>query len=242
MWKSDNASCSFGRRAFTLVEILVVLAIIGVLCALLLPVLSGARESARIATCAGHLRQIGLGIQLYMKDSNDFYPERSNPNGDKNCSWVDRLYPYVKATEIFECPSHPYGEYVTGCPPSEEVDSSLMILYDGSYMLNPMQDPRQVPPQKISATRVRKPAQTILVLDGRANFRSSSGNNTVDIGFEAIPDVDYLNGRGIEARHNDGDNALFADSHVKWLRLSELTRLGYWRADGRDEIPAPPIP
>jgi prepilin-type N-terminal cleavage/methylation domain-containing protein/prepilin-type processing-associated H-X9-DG protein len=53
------------RRAFTLVELLVVLAIIGVLIALLLPAVQSARESARRSSCANNLKQIGLALQSY---------------------------------------------------------------------------------------------------------------------------------------------------------------------------------
>jgi prepilin-type N-terminal cleavage/methylation domain-containing protein/prepilin-type processing-associated H-X9-DG protein len=53
------------RRGFTLVELLVVIAIIGVLVGMLLPAVQSARESARRASCAGNLRQIGLGLLGY---------------------------------------------------------------------------------------------------------------------------------------------------------------------------------
>jgi prepilin-type N-terminal cleavage/methylation domain-containing protein len=64
------------RRAFTLVELLVVIGIIAVLVAILLPSLNRARQYARSVQCLSNLRQLGIGMQLYRHDNQDFYPTR----------------------------------------------------------------------------------------------------------------------------------------------------------------------
>lgn len=61
-------------RAFTLVELLVVIAVIGVLAALLLPALAWARQSARSIQCLGRMRQLGLAVRLYADDNGDEFP------------------------------------------------------------------------------------------------------------------------------------------------------------------------
>ncbi|HEX9045682.1 MAG TPA: DUF1559 domain-containing protein [Verrucomicrobiae bacterium] len=61
--------------AFTLVELLVVVAVIGILAALLLPVLAGAKERARRAQCLNNLRQFDVGLIMYGNDEHDKLPE-----------------------------------------------------------------------------------------------------------------------------------------------------------------------
>jgi prepilin-type N-terminal cleavage/methylation domain-containing protein/prepilin-type processing-associated H-X9-DG protein len=62
------------EKAFTLIELLVVIAIIAILAALLLPALARARHRAIMAQCQSNLKQVGLGIQMYVGDNGEYLP------------------------------------------------------------------------------------------------------------------------------------------------------------------------
>lgn len=74
----------FRRTAFTMVELLVVISIIGLLVALLLPSLSKARESARVTQCASNLRGINFATTMYLNDNKEAFPRGSNNAGHTN--------------------------------------------------------------------------------------------------------------------------------------------------------------
>jgi prepilin-type N-terminal cleavage/methylation domain-containing protein len=88
-------------HAFTLVELLVVVGIIGVLVALLLPALSKARASGQTALCLGNLRQIMNAFQLYENDNKQRLPD---PTASQQ-SWESLLQTYLQSREPFHCPS-----------------------------------------------------------------------------------------------------------------------------------------
>ena len=114
----DNLICNEtppGSRGFTLVELLVVMAIIGVLVALLLPAVQAAREAARRTACANNIRQIGLAALNYESSAKHLPPgylagrnfvrpenESDDQGRHQMCGVFVFLLPYLEATAVFD--------------------------------------------------------------------------------------------------------------------------------------------
>ena len=75
-WVGPQSPSPQNRRAFTLVELLVVIAVIAILAALLLPVLSQGKQRAQRITCLGNLQQIGMAFSLYLDDHENRFADR----------------------------------------------------------------------------------------------------------------------------------------------------------------------
>lgn len=67
-----NQTDGWGKNRFTILELLIVIAIIAVLAALLLPALNSAREKAKSALCSGNLKQAGYAASMYANDNGDY--------------------------------------------------------------------------------------------------------------------------------------------------------------------------
>ncbi len=102
-------SSKTNRPAFTLLELLAVIAIIGILIALLLPAVQAAREAARKYQCQNNLMQIGLALKQYeqtyrrlpMGTTNPTGPIRNVPIGD-HMGWLPRILPYIEQIPLYE--------------------------------------------------------------------------------------------------------------------------------------------
>jgi len=93
---------SRGRPGFTLMELLVVIAVIALLVAILVPVSLRALEAARRTRCAGNLRQIAQALHVYLGDHRGTFPDLEWNRQYEQC---EILYPYLKDPTVYVCPS-----------------------------------------------------------------------------------------------------------------------------------------
>ena len=133
------------KKTLTLVEVLVILAIIAVLLSLLFPSLSRARKSARFASCASQQKQIGIAFHMFAEDNLKKLPHGANAANSKAGSWEIRIAPYMginyDQSYINDALSHtsdaeklaPINNAALKCPEDSRTDGNNFVR---SYAVN----------------------------------------------------------------------------------------------------------
>lgn len=198
------------RRGFTLVELLVVMAVIGVLIALLLPALSQSRAAARTAACKSNMRQIGLAMHMYANNHRGRFPLTAHAG--REASWVYSLGPYLEnVDDIRICPADLQG-------PERARSKST------SYVLNDLICVKQ-PDAILNLWKLKATSATIIVFEGSDQRSLDFMNEHVHAGAWFSP---YNVHRGLVRDLIDRDiqlnrhqysvaNYLYADGHVETI-------------------------
>lgn len=209
---------------FSLTELLIVIAVLAVLAALLLPVLSSARRRAQDTTCIANLQQLGHAITMYVSDYDGAYPLTAegiiynNSVGDGVRIWSDMLTPYLKGS-LLACPACDW-------------ENGPGTSYRTGYIINGRLN-RQVGSRQQHTLNGRHemvvtyPSCTIVLADARIGEISGRSPDTainragLDKYFNhPISDAsaeNILAQQPAGLRHHGGADYAFADGHVKWL-------------------------
>ena len=221
---------SQGRNAFTLVELLVVITIIGILIALLLPAVQAAREAARRMQCGNNLKQIGLAILNY-ESANGVLPIGMNnqwippPAKFKGHSAFAALLPYVEQQALYD--RYNFSKRIYDTAESEPRQSPGGMRADRRVDLPERQRRR---PQ-VWANFARS---NYAVCFGSAKAGKSASDWTTDGAFRADvgkPLSDFKDGTSntiVASEVNAGRDDLFSDDNTQDLRgvWAEGTSMG----------------
>ena len=200
---------SLRRRYFTLVELLIVIAIIAILASMLLPALNKAREHAESIHCTNNLKQLGVAAALYFQDSRDIAPAPLSTDGIR---WRTRFLPYM--------------ERVSASTYDTDKEFIFRYLCNNALKQNPMIDRRSYSyvqvdlPQNSTRgwalARISSPTTTAMYAESRIYPDPARFGSYLSIAATART-VHYPG-----AYHNQGSNILFIDGHVKYSKASYL--------------------
>ena len=218
-----SAKCT--RRAFTLVELLVVIATIGLLVALLLPAIGSVRESALRTQCSNNMRQLGLAMLLYSDAHHGKLPGNAHTaeddEGDEG--WIDAMASYTEDVDVIRiCPNDQYG--------NERVELRQSSYVQNAYLTSEMDDPDADFPAVFDRDNLSDSQSIWAFEQGKAEpsvlrdhvhswewFTPSkirNGNVYAAVTSEIVTEM-----------HGNGSNYLYADGRVEFL---ESETIKYW--------------
>jgi prepilin-type N-terminal cleavage/methylation domain-containing protein/prepilin-type processing-associated H-X9-DG protein len=234
--ESNTNSSPRSASAFTLLELLVVIAIIAILASLLLPVLSAAKKRAAQAACINNLKQLGLGMQMYVDDNRDIFPGMaSQHSGFQAADWIywrtnDTAHPVQQSPIVLTLADT--SPKLFRCSLDTD-DSARIAQADGvngpylySYSLtsyevvdgkNPGMSSNFANGENLpfSMAAVRNPGTKIMLAEEVASESGSDNRTGTDV--TVINDGRWLpaNSDPLTGRHGGKGDVTFADFHVE---------------------------
>ena len=230
------------RKGFTLVELMVVIAVILVIVTLLLPVLNGARLKAQQVDCVSRQKQWAMAFRMYVDDHDGLIPRESyelfgdvrdlnnwiqvrglrltDTTTDSDDVWYNALPDYVGVPRAATyAPPQRHAEFYESaslfqCPSARFPPETLKANYRFALFSIAMNSQLiEFPGPTIRFDRVRDESRTVLFLDNMLRDEEKVHVNQEN-GSLGQPAA-YATRFG--GRHNGGGNLAFADGHVRWF-------------------------
>ncbi|MSU62924.1 MAG: prepilin-type N-terminal cleavage/methylation domain-containing protein [Pedosphaera sp.] len=209
------------HAAFTLIELLIVIAIIAILASLLMPALSRAKSSAHRVQCVNHLRQLGLATQMYWDDNEGraFRWRGAVTNGGR-IYWFGWMEDGIEGTRRFDSRQSALFPYLLGrgvdvCPAFNYSSSRVKLKATGAsygYGYNlllsvPLNEPA------INISHITRMSDLVLLADAA---QVNTFQAPASPGHPMLEEFYYLstNEPTVHFRHQQKANAVFADGHV----------------------------
>ena len=241
------------KRAFSLIELLFIIAIISLLAALLFPVFARARENARATVCLSDTKQIGMAFALYQQDYDDVFPMDRFPDEahplegcanspgvpyplsgleETQINWRRVVFPYIKNNQVYACPSNRYANYSPNSTivPGDQTNhyypkSEYLPL---SYALNGAFFHEAVPPCWYGETLARPRFLAEIENTSTLMLLNESRLPYPDLGSWALSWSGPEPGSGAFQQHNGLCHFLFVDQHVKSIPLARTCTDKLW--------------
>jgi len=200
---------------FTLIEMLVVIAIIAVLAAILFPVFGRAREKSRQTVCLANLGQIGAAVTMYETDYAGFLPAWciSEPLGGgpgsaapgdptQAVTWDDSINSYLRSTEVLKCKSNPNGSRDARAYAVAQYTQKLIITGGVQRVLGCYKD------------EIPSPVETVYLFEKGKQPPGAWGDA---LGQNVYQSTDWIwDDDHQKPFHFEGKNFLFVDGHAKF--------------------------
>jgi len=214
------------RRAFSLIELLVVIGIIAILIAMLFPTISKSREQAKAVQCASQLRQLGQAIHNYasnnqgmtpMWSTTHIYPDGSSPLDDPGLGWTERLIPYFARPDspVYSCPA--FG-----------AEHRINYFLESHWMwITQRKRSIQISQMKMSSQFVMSGDCTAALWYPPPFGIQPADYDDCDKDDATKPALLFANDSGGLNVHRAGNNVLFADGHVDLFRKFDPNRITF---------------